>query len=513
MQAVTQKRHQQAFTLIELLIVVGILGILAAIIIVAISPNTQLTSAQDAKRRASAREIANALFQYVIENGSLPTGIPTGSSNELPICAEGVTDPGNCVNLDVLVSDNFLVGLPTDPLETDADLIGFSVYQAQGGFITVTPDHLGETAEGGATTGGGSTESTCNDGTDDDSDSDTDCEDSDCAADAACSNCTINGTCEASEVCYNDCPTETDQCSDGVDNDSDGDTDNADNDCVVACTPGGTGTPLDPIVICDCDGLQDIENTISASYLLGQDIDCSGTTGWNGGLGFDPIGVCDGVGTCGGASDYPFIGTLNGAGHSISDLYINRPTSNGVGLFESIGGNATIENVALVNVDITGSYSAGGIAPAVNDNRVPGDVTISKVSVTGTVTGTEYVGGIVGYFDMPLIIDSWADVDVTGTQYVGGLVGLAYFTPAIITNSYAVGSVAGTVSDIGGLVGSSWGTINSSYYDADNLTCTGCDNTIGTQTNANLTSEVFLTAQGWDFVNAWQMNAYPTLQY
>lgn len=112
--SVLQKRH--GFTLIELLVTLGIVGILAAIVIAAIAPSRQLAAATDAWRRSAAREIMNAITQYVVDNGELPDGIPVGSSNRIPICREVQFGATSCVNLDILVSDNYLSALPIDAL-------------------------------------------------------------------------------------------------------------------------------------------------------------------------------------------------------------------------------------------------------------------------------------------------------------------------------------------------------------------------------------------------------------
>lgn len=147
-----------AFTLIELLVVIGILGILAGIVITAVAPNRQLAAANDAWRHAAKREISNAITQYVIDTGALPSGIPTGSSNALPICAEGMAGETGCVNLDVLVTDDYITALPVDTVESSGALIGFTIYQQPGGFVSVNPVHLGQSGTsggvGGTTTGG-----------------------------------------------------------------------------------------------------------------------------------------------------------------------------------------------------------------------------------------------------------------------------------------------------------------------------------------------------------------------
>lgn len=69
---------QKGFTLIELLVVIGIIGILAAVVIVAVNPSRQFASARDTQRRADLYAITNGLYQYAAENdGNLPAGITT----------------------------------------------------------------------------------------------------------------------------------------------------------------------------------------------------------------------------------------------------------------------------------------------------------------------------------------------------------------------------------------------------------------------------------------------------
>ena len=61
--------------------------------------------------------------------------------------------------------------------------------------------------------------------------------------------------------------------------------------------------------------LQNMKNNLAGTYALGRDIDAGITSGWNSGAGFVPIG--------GGTS---FTGNLDGQGHTISGLFINRPS-------------------------------------------------------------------------------------------------------------------------------------------------------------------------------------------
>ena len=167
---------KKAFTLIELLLAIGIIGVLAAIVIIAINPTQQLTNAEDARRRAFERELQSAMMQYVVDNSQLPVSIPTGSSNAVEICAAGATASG-CVNLDVLTQNGeYLVELERDASESNTDYLGYTVYQSAGGFVTVNATYMGSSPGGstggstGGDTGGGdssssSTSSTtaCND--------------------------------------------------------------------------------------------------------------------------------------------------------------------------------------------------------------------------------------------------------------------------------------------------------------------------------------------------------------
>lgn len=120
--------HRNAFTLIELLIVVGIIGTLASVTIVAISPTKQLNAAKDAARLSQIKQVKNALDQYLIDNGSYPNAglIPNDVTSPKPICKAGVTGDATCVNMDALVP-TYIVGLPQDPQETAANYTGYRI--------------------------------------------------------------------------------------------------------------------------------------------------------------------------------------------------------------------------------------------------------------------------------------------------------------------------------------------------------------------------------------------------
>lgn len=134
-----QKKIARGFTLIEILIVIGIIAILAAIVLVAINPTRQFRVANDTQRTSNVNAILNAIGQYTIDNkGSLPGNI---SSTEKNIGS----DTGNANICSDLVP-KYIVQLPTDPKSshkgasvecTDADDIGYTVEKDTEGRVTV----------------------------------------------------------------------------------------------------------------------------------------------------------------------------------------------------------------------------------------------------------------------------------------------------------------------------------------------------------------------------------------
>lgn len=134
-----RSRLRYGFTLIELLLVIGIIAILASIVIVAINPTKQLGDARDAQRRSDVNTILNAVYQYAIDNnGTLPSGIPTGSANAVEICVTGVGTtgcPGDDVDLDVLTG-SYLVSIPVDPQASSGT--DYTIYQDSNGRVIVT---------------------------------------------------------------------------------------------------------------------------------------------------------------------------------------------------------------------------------------------------------------------------------------------------------------------------------------------------------------------------------------
>ena len=140
---------------------------------------------------------------------------------------------------------------------------------------------------------------------------------------------------------------------------------------------GGAGTIGSPYQLVDIYGLQGVEGFLTSSFQIQNNIDATGTANWNNGAGFVPIGN---------VSTF-YSGTFNGQdglGFTINGLTINEPNNSQVALFGVVTG--TIKNVALTNVNITGSFNVAGLV-----GEVGAGATVTNSSVSGAVAGTGQV--------------------------------------------------------------------------------------------------------------------------
>lgn len=202
--------------------------------------------------------------------------------------------------------------------------------------------------------------------------------------------------------------------------------------------------------------LQGISGNLNGRYALGADIDASATSTWNGTSGFQPLGN----------NTTNFNGTLDGLGHTITGLTINRPAATYVGLFGYTGIPGRINNVGLIGGSVAGNTKVGALA-----GWNSGNIINSYASTAVTGTGSE-AGGLVGTSQGD-IRNSHASGSVTGGLSVGGLVG---WGQGVIINSYAIGNVTASNDRAGGLVGDmlNSGSISGSYASG-NVSSTGSD--------------------------------------
>ncbi|MCX8159287.1 MAG: C-type lectin domain-containing protein, partial [Candidatus Pacearchaeota archaeon] len=239
----------------------------------------------------------------------------------------------------------------------------------------------------------------------------------------------------------------------------------------------GSGTLENPFVITNCQQLQNIKLNLSASYALGNNIDCSDYD-FGDGKGFMPIGNIS----------HPFIGNFDGRNFNISGVYINRTDMPFVGLFGYVA-NSLIKNVGILNgsffgnrnlpcSDISSTGSLIGwadfslIENVFSENNFVLGGKCSSIGVVGGIVGelnssvlrdcyskkvlvysTESAGGISGEMWLGSLIDncSFSEGNIFGRDQVGGIVGQAFFN-VNISNSYSIGNLIGD-SSVGGLVG------------------------------------------------------------
>ena len=130
-------KREKGFTLIEVLLVIGIIAILAAIVIVAINPARQLAQARNAQRWSNINTVLSAIHQYSIDhNGNLPDGI---ASTTTEICQTGAASCTGLINLADL-TDTYVVSVPVDPscpAGCATNGVGYKVFKSTNGRVTV----------------------------------------------------------------------------------------------------------------------------------------------------------------------------------------------------------------------------------------------------------------------------------------------------------------------------------------------------------------------------------------
>lgn len=119
------KKYQVGFTLIEILVVIGILAILFAIALVAINPARQFSQANNTKRQSDVNAILNAIHAYAADNkGALPSGITTTAQ----VIGSGTGEANICTAL----VTTYIAALPRDPSVTGGDVTNCTAAYATG---------------------------------------------------------------------------------------------------------------------------------------------------------------------------------------------------------------------------------------------------------------------------------------------------------------------------------------------------------------------------------------------
>ena len=172
--------------------------------------------------------------------------------------------------------------------------------------------------------------------------------------------------------------------------------------------------------------------------------------------------------------DNSYTGTFDGGGHTITGLTVTT-NDKYAGLFGYLGNfnnaAATVKNVVMDGIQITCNHRlgyAGGVAGFSWG-------TIENCSVSGSVSGTVYVGGVVGAQKAGSITGCSSSATVKGPVDVGGVAGEKWGS---MTACYATGNVTLEIDPIknisgGGLVGFNGGSSVLACYATGNVTSTG----------------------------------------
>lgn len=288
---------------------------------------------------------------------------------------------------------------------------------------------------------------------------------------------------------------------------------------IYALFSGGDGTSENPYLVETAEDLDEVRNYPDDYFRQIADIDLSNYTS---GEGWEPID--------------DFSGTYYGSGFTITNLVIDRPHEDNVGLFGSTE-EATLSGIRLIDISIIGKDNVGSIVGySVNSG-------IYKSSVTGSVKGRHAVGGLTGKVVESSIAECYSPADVEGSENSGGLIGeslgsvlencysmgsitgelntgglIGYFdSDTEVLNCYAAGEVTGDVNP-GGLIGYGSGTAINSYWDtdkSDQVTSAGGEG----RTTAEMTyPRAQNTYEDWDFLYRWgkdsdyTINGYPFLR-
>ena len=171
--------------------------------------------------------------------------------------------------------------------------------------------------------------------------------------------------------------------------------------------------------------------------------------------------------------DNSYTGTFDGGGHTITGLTVTT-NDKYAGLFGWLNRAGTVKNVVMEGVQITSNQIYGGSIGGVVGS---GWGTIENCSVSGSVSGTVYVGGVVGVQIGGSITGCSSSATVKGTVDVGGVAGQTN-SSATLTACYATGNViiemAPNKNIAGGsLVGMNAGSSLLACYATGNVTSTG----------------------------------------
>ena len=227
----------------------------------------------------------------------------------------------------------------------------------------------------------------------------------------------------------------------------------------AAKDPGYTIEGNGSYTVTSADGLMHVADLVNGgktdiNITLDKNIDLTGK-GWT------PIGT---------NYDNSYTGTFDGGGHTIKGLTVTT-NDQFVGLFGYLNRAGTVKNVVMEGIQITSNHMFGCTGGVVGYSWG----TIENCSVSGSVSGTDCVGGVVGSQKAGSIIGCSSSATVKGTHYVGGVAGEKWGT---MIACYATGNVTleiGSPKNLsgGGVVGLNGGSRVLACYAIGNVNSKG----------------------------------------
>ena len=227
----------------------------------------------------------------------------------------------------------------------------------------------------------------------------------------------------------------------------------------AAKDPGYTIEGNGSYTVTSADGLMHVADLVNGgktdiNITLDKNIDLTGK-GWT------PIGT---------SFDNSYKGTFDGGGHTITGLTVTT-NDQFVGLFGYLNRAGMVKNVVMEGIQITSNHMFGCTGGVVGYSWG----TIENCSVSGSVSGTDCVGGVVGSQKAGSIIGCSSSATVKGKHYVGGVAGEKWGT---MTACYATGNVTLEIASQknnfgGGVVGLNGGSRVLACYATGNVTSTG----------------------------------------
>jgi len=491
-----KQTNHNGFTLLEILLVIGIIGILAAIVIIAINPGRSLAKSRDLQRKVGITEINKGLEQYYIDNNQYP---PTITSSLKSICVTGssATSSGfscgdlNQVDLSMLVP-TYLPSIPVDPTGVGYK-IGFNSSRRIILVADLTETVLPFIAIGTTTYPvvlDTSPTIVLGDG-------------------SVLDPYQINNWSQLNHV--RDDLTKNYILMSSLDSSTFG----------YAAT-GASWVPIGNSATPFSGNFNGNGHTISNLTISSPSANYVGLFGYVTGsvsnLGLLNVSI--------GASSRNFVGALTGylSAGTVSNSYSSGSVSGYSGVGGLVGKAFNISTDTTVSnchsaVSVTSFGSLGGLV-----GYTYGKIYVSNSYSTGSVTATgntdDYAGGLIGNHYGGTISNSYSTGHVTGNKEVGGFIGHiagTQYSAASVVNSYSNGIVTGGTTQVGGFIGylthsaSSLGeNITSSYWDQTTSGKTTSAAGTGTTTAGMKTASLYT---GWSD-SIWNIadGSYPTLK-